>query len=207
MTEDRNPPREGLQETSRGVWMAAAIMLAVDSVAAVAAPPINTWYLHTQRTGAQVPLESGAALIAVTTFIGICFIQRKRSSSDTLVDMRSAIAGSFILVYLVMVVWSAFFAYGNSGQLNVLSSTLITNFTVLAGIVIGFYFTTSAATSIAASRRGGKHEQEPAPFSPTLATPPSPASPATPASYTTPSPDGKPDATPTVDADQPLSHP
>lgn len=144
---------------TQGTWITAAIMFAIDGVAAIAAPPINTWYLHTQGTGAQVPLESGAALIAVTTFVGIWLIQRQRSSSDTLMDMRSAIAGSFILVYLVMVVWSAFFAYGNSGQLNVLSSTLITNFTVLAGVVIAFYFATSAASSIAASRRSSKEEE------------------------------------------------
>lgn len=83
---------------TQSTWITAIIMFAIDSVAAVAAPPINTWYLHTQGTGAQVPLESGAALIAVTTFVGIWLIQRQRSSSDILVDMRSAIAGSFILV-------------------------------------------------------------------------------------------------------------
>jgi hypothetical protein len=145
---------------TQGMWITAVIMFAIDSVAAVAAPPINTWYLHTQGTGAQIPLESGAALIAVTTFAGIWLIQRQRSSSDTLVDMRSAIAGSFILVYMVMVVWSAFFAYGNSGQLNILSSTLITNFTVLAGVVIAFYFATSAASAIAADRRNSNEQEQ-----------------------------------------------
>lgn len=145
---------------TQGAWITAVIMFAIDSVAAVAAPPINTWYLHTQGTGAQIPLESGAALIAVTTFVGIWLIQRQRSSSDTSVDMRSAIAGSFILVYMVMVVWSAFFAYGNSGQLNVLSSTLITNFTVLAGVVVASYFTASAASAIAADRRSSSKQED-----------------------------------------------
>jgi hypothetical protein len=145
--------------THRSTWIAAGTMFAIDSVAAVAAPPINTWYLHTQGSGVQVPLESGAALIAVTTFVGIWVIQRRRSSSDTLVEMRSAIAGSFILVYLVMVGWSAFFAYGSSGPLNTLSNTLITNFTVLTGVVIASFFASSAASSIAAGRQENKREK------------------------------------------------
>lgn len=171
LTAGQGEPPDGKQRKSKGgdpkgdkcirreTWIVAAMIFAIDSTAAVAAPPINTWYLHTQRSGAQVPLESGAALIAVTTFVGIWLIQRQRSFSDTLGDMRAAIAGSFILVYLVIVVWSAFFAYGNAGPLNVLSSTLITNFTVLTGVVIASYFATATANTIAASRQDKRQEK------------------------------------------------
>jgi hypothetical protein len=135
-------------------------MLIVDSVIAVAAPPIDIWYLENVNHSAQIPLESGAALVAVVTFVGIWLIQRYWSGGDALTDMRSAISGSFIVVYLVILSWSAFFPPGfNTGILDYLSSTFISNFTVLTGVVVGFYFTTTAASYIATHKRADENRR------------------------------------------------
>jgi hypothetical protein len=77
--------------------------------------------------------------------------------------MRDAISGAIIAVYLVVFGWVAFFPPGyNTGPLNTLTSTLITNFTVISGIVITFYFGTITYLQVSARRQKqgeGKSEE------------------------------------------------
>jgi hypothetical protein len=147
------------QLASRMGWLGVALLL-LDGVIAAAAPPIDIWYLHSQNTGGQVPLESGAAFIGVTAFTGIWLLERRRHNRSSLNEMRSAIAGSFIIVYLVILSWSAFFpARYNIGAINSLTSRFTTNFTVLTGVVVGFYFTTTAAVQIIGHFKGAQKEQ------------------------------------------------
>jgi hypothetical protein len=75
--------------------------------------------------------------------------------------MRDAIAAAVVIVYLVILCWSTFFprlSPSNNTVLNPLTSTFITNFTAVTGIVIGFYFTGVTATQIAAHRQNSRSE-------------------------------------------------
>lgn len=60
--------------------------------------------------------------------------------------MRSAIAGTIVLVYLVLLGIVAFFSpSGTEGlKLHELTQTFVTNFTTLIGVVVAFYFGSSA---------------------------------------------------------------
>ena len=140
--------------------LALLIVLVIDGVIAAAAPPISAYY-YGDKGPDQIPLGSGAALIAVVTFVGIWRVQRLGPSDDSLADMRNAISGAFIVVYLVILSWSAFVPAGtNTGPIGILSATFITNFTALTGVVIAFYFTTTTATHIAAYRKDQKNESK-----------------------------------------------
>ncbi len=162
------PPREktgsALMSTpaanrQSGKLQAVAVLwtvLSVDAIVAVATPFVDIWYVrYTYRPEPpDVPLQAGVALIAVVTFLGVWTIQRRRPQVDTTSEMRDAIAAAVVVVYLVILSWSTFFPRitSSSGTLNPLTSTLITNFTALTGIVIGFYFSATAATKIAEHR-------------------------------------------------------
>lgn len=138
---------------------AVVALIAVNCVTAVAAPITDIWYIH-HIDPAQVPFEAGAALIAITTFLGIWVIQREQYVNDMLTGMRDAISGAVIAVYLVVFSWVAFFPPGyNTGPLNTLTSTLITNFTVISGIVVTFYFGTIAYLQISARRQKQSEEK------------------------------------------------
>ena len=72
--------------------------------------------------------------------------------------MRDAIAASFVVTYLVMVAWSAFFNStenmdpGGRAVLAPLTQTLISNFIILTGLVVGFYFGIEAIKQVVQSR-------------------------------------------------------
>lgn len=91
------------------------------------------------------------------TFLGIWVIQRERAVVDTVSELRDAIAGTVVIVYVVILSWSTFFPRVNESLvLNSLTSTFITNFTALTGIVVGIYFASTAAAQI----KGGRTNHE-----------------------------------------------
>jgi len=61
-------------------------------------------------------------------------------------DMRTAIAGAIVTVYLVLVADVAFFALAGEEKLSLhpITETMITSFTTIVAIVIPFYFGASA---------------------------------------------------------------
>jgi polyferredoxin len=133
--------------------LAIVVLVVVNCIVAVGAPIIDIWYIH-NIDPAQVPFEAGAGLIAVTTFFGIWIIQRELDVGDHLTAMRDAISGAAIVVYLVVFSWVAFFPPGyNTGPLNTLTLTLITNFTVIIGIVVTFYLGTIAYVQVSERRQ------------------------------------------------------
>ena len=143
----------GIQSQGRGYLLA---MVMIDASTAVAAPILDTLWFRYQISNADIPLQCGAALIAVITFVGVWLIQRSRTAVEPASEMRDAISASVIVVYLVILCWSTFFPRlnpSNHTTLNPLTSTFITNFTAVTGIVIGFYFTSVTATQIAAHRQ------------------------------------------------------
>jgi hypothetical protein len=87
------------------------------------------------------------ALAFVTFFIMLSFSQGERGRSWDITDsaMRHAIASSVIVLYLYLVGTVVFWAEKEKeGQLPQLSLTFLSNFTSIIGVVIGFYFASSA---------------------------------------------------------------
>jgi FlaA1/EpsC-like NDP-sugar epimerase len=57
--------------------------------------------------------------------------------------MRTAIAGTIVIAYLVLVGIVAFFTHGPE-KLPAISEAMVTNFTTIVGVVVAFYFGASA---------------------------------------------------------------
>lgn len=71
------------------------------------------------------------------------------SSAD---HLRKAIAGSIVVQYLVMVGLVAYFESA-AEKLPAITQTLITNFTTIVGVVVAFYFGSSAYVEAQKSQR------------------------------------------------------
>lgn len=83
-------------------------------------------------------------IAVLTSGIFVFFLLLSRPSSDSNeTKLRSAIAGGVVVQYLVLVGTVAFFEQGPK-QLPPITQTLITSFTSIVGIVIAFYFGSSA---------------------------------------------------------------
>lgn len=130
-------------------WGAATLVVG-DLVIAAGAPIWNR-YVQPYNT----PLEAGAAVIAVATFLGVWLLQRHGGAGrHDRNSMRDGIAAAFVVTYLVIVGWAAFSFLGQ-GE-TPLTKDLVGNFTVLVGVVVGGYFgadTVKQVTLINAQRR------------------------------------------------------
>ena len=149
------------------------VLVSVDLVVAVGAPLWNYYF-----TTGDAALQAGAAVIAVTTFTSVWLIQRSRTYGyPTTESMRDAIAASFVVTYLVMVAWSAFFRYtenmdlGRQVVLAPLTQTLISNFTILTGLVVAFYFGADAFKQVALARQPKTSNESQAEISDEACTP------------------------------------
>ena len=82
---------------------------------------------------------------AVTCFFGLLTLTQTNEGRWELTEesMRTAIAGTIVVVYLVLVGIVAFFVVGPR-ELPGITQTMVTNFTTVVGIVIAFYFGASA---------------------------------------------------------------
>jgi hypothetical protein len=122
-------------------------LVAVDVLVAAGAPLLDRYMVHH-----DLILGAGAAVIASSTFLGVWLIQRKEAAGRAVRNsMRDAIAAAFVMTYLVIVSWSAFFNFllaQGPATLSPLSATLVTNFTVLTGIVVGGYFGADAVKQV-----------------------------------------------------------
>jgi hypothetical protein len=100
-----------------------------------------------QRWKMEAPLSVAVIATAVIVFVGLLAVTQEKSGRWELTDagMRTAIAGTIVLEYLVLVAIVAFFRPEmGTAQLPAISTTLVTNFTTIVGIVIAFYFGASA---------------------------------------------------------------
>ena len=87
-------------------------VLIIDGLIAVGAPFFDVWYVRYvfHPSAPDIPLQAGAALIAVVTFVGVWLIQRLRPNVGPVSEMRDAIAAAVVVVYLVILGWSSFFS-------------------------------------------------------------------------------------------------
>jgi membrane protease YdiL (CAAX protease family) len=92
------------------------------------------------------PLAAGAAAIGVITFFGMLSIGdgfEKMTGKDKKDRIRDAITATFIVVYVVLLGLLAFQHFASEQKTSPIADTLVTNFTVLMGVVIAFYFGTT----------------------------------------------------------------
>jgi hypothetical protein len=146
-------------------WTVVALVL-FDIVIAAGTPWVNT------VTDNDAILAGGAAVIAVATFLGVWLLQRDAAAGRyDRNSMRDGIAAAFVVTYLVIVSWSAFFAMTNANpspsanpapapifppasnsaatpQLSPLTQAFIGNFTILTGVVVGGYFGADALKQV-----------------------------------------------------------
>ncbi len=95
--------------------------------------------------GRDSPLSVALACVGISAFLFLLKIKSVDSRSNRLTEatMRFAIAGAIVIEYLVLVSTVAFFRE-TPEDLHPLTKTLIGNFTTIVGIVIAFYFGSSA---------------------------------------------------------------
>jgi hypothetical protein len=85
----------------------------------------------------------GAGLLILITFYGIWIHQRDDRKLPPAEAMRDAITATVVLLYLVLVSWATFFAPGPTRDL--LPDQLLASLTTVTGVVIAFYFISTAA--------------------------------------------------------------
>lgn len=130
------------QRQDRLARWGAATLVAGDLVVAAGAP---VWNRYVEPF--NIPLESGAAVMAVGTFLGVWLLQRHAGAGrDERNSMRDAIAAAFVVTYLVIVGWATFFK-GDTERPE-LSKEVVGSFTVLVGVVIGGYFGADAIKQV-----------------------------------------------------------
>ena len=99
-------------------------------------------------------LACGITIAAIILFTGLIYhalVLRKGRTSD---GVRDAIACTFVLVYLVLVVYTVFFR--NAPVHTTLfpqTTALLSSFTSVSAIVVGFYFTTGSFDKFIENRR------------------------------------------------------
>jgi multisubunit Na+/H+ antiporter MnhC subunit len=83
-----------------------------------------------------------SGIITLFGFLWIGYDPEKKPAIDTS-TMRTALTSSIVMVYLYIVCLTTFFR-GWSDKLDPLPQAMVSNFTIIVGVVIAFYFTSSA---------------------------------------------------------------
>jgi hypothetical protein len=105
----------------------------------------------------DAPQSVVLAAVAMISFVGLMALTQGDGKRWELTEgaMRTAIAGTIVIVYLVLVGIVAFFKVGPK-ELPGISQTLVTNFTTIVGVVIAFYF--GASAYVQARAKDGRSE-------------------------------------------------
>ena len=93
------------------------------------------------------------------TFFGLLFLfqageERWKTAEDSI---RTVIAGTIVMEYLALVGTVAFFV---QGEMPKITETLLANFTTIVGIVIAFYFGSSAFVQVQRERLAHKTQSD-----------------------------------------------
>jgi hypothetical protein len=112
------------------VWLAAYLLIGFDR----------------NRFLSGVAYVSAATVAtAIVTFFGVLRLEAKEKSiriSDQ--RLRSAIAASSVVTYLVLIASAGLFTFTQGAEMPEVSRTLLTSFTATVGVIIAFYFGSSA---------------------------------------------------------------
>jgi len=101
----------------------------------------------------QAWMAFGFGSITIITFLGMLYIQR---SIEPKIDLKVPIASAVTLIYILLVVTWAF--YRSKGDLPQMTETLMSSFTSITGIVIAFYFGSSAYIEVHRKQSKGSEE-------------------------------------------------
>ena len=129
----------------------AVVLIGCLVVAVAAASVFATGYGSTR--GAIV---FAVVLTALIAFFGFLWIGIQQQPGKVLTDqsMRTAIAASTVLGYLVMVGMGVWFPE-TAGDSSTTAITLLTNFTAIVGVVVAFYFGSTAYVDAKKAQAGG----------------------------------------------------
>lgn len=103
----------------------------------------------------NAPLSAAIPAVASISFIGLLILTQTDEQHWQITEssLRSAIAASVVITYLVLVGIVAFFVAGPN-QLPGIAQTMIANFTTIVGVVIASYFGASAYVQRRSSGQG-----------------------------------------------------
>ena len=90
--------------------------------------------------------------IAIVTFFGLARIEINASKESW--SLRKPIAAAIVIVYLILVINFSFFDYK---ELPAITQMLLTSFTTVVGVVIAFYFGSSAYIE---AKNAKKHSED-----------------------------------------------
>ncbi len=91
---------------------------------------------------------------AATCFFGLLALtQASQEPWELEESMRAAIAGTIVIVYLVLVGIVTFFVIGPK-ELPEITQVMVTSFTTIMGIVVAFYFGASAYVQAQREKKG-----------------------------------------------------
>lgn len=110
-----------------------------------------------ETMGRDSPLAVALAAVAIVSFLSLLRIQKTDPQERLLSEssMRSAIAGTIVIEYTTLVAIVAFFQE-SPDEINPVTQMMINNFTTIVGIVIAFYFGSSAYVQSRNSRDPSK---------------------------------------------------
>ena len=105
------------------------------------------------RWDTDAPLSVAVIATAMLSFVGLLILTQPDEGIWRLTEatMRTAIAGTIVIEYLVLVAIVAFFKVGPDA-LPAIAQTLVSSFTSIVGVVIAFYFGVSAYTEVRSKR-------------------------------------------------------
>jgi hypothetical protein len=137
-TSDRKGGQKGVTIRPSKLFFAIAL---VASLALTAGTAVDL-----ATGGVDFYLACGIAIAALVLFIGLIYhavAYREGSKTD---GIRDAIACAFLAVYLVLVIYTVFFSNApKDSSVYPQTSSLLSSFTSVAAIVVGFYFVTGTA--------------------------------------------------------------
>ncbi len=102
--------------------------------------------------------------ITFITFVSLLLFTQSEKKGNAVdeASIRTALAGTVMLVYLTLVVLFAYFQYGSSSETVPLATqTLLTSFTSIVGVVVAFYFGASAYVEVSKKKdRNAEKDEE-----------------------------------------------
>lgn len=129
--------------------MNGGLLLIVVAIADIALIALGVYGAATWKHAGW--LSFAVAAVSVVTFFGFLHLGRSVSGAQPDSDRleRRAIAATAVVVYLVLVSNVAFFGLTEKPQeLNPLTNMLVTNFTAVVGVIVAFYFGSSAYVEV-----------------------------------------------------------
>jgi len=133
------------------------VMSAIMGIGIVAASAVSTYLAN--RWDSDDPLSVAIVTIAILAFMGLLTLTQPDDGPWQLTEaaMRTTIAGTIVIEYLVLVATVAFFKQGPE-HLPPITQAMISNFTSIVGVVVAFYFGSSAYVQ---ARKQGSDSEEP----------------------------------------------